>query len=63
MFAANADWFARGDAQGIPTTTNVQKIPGWYRFTKPTPANLLLGALVLLLILHLVHRNARGRRR
>ena len=59
MFAANADWFARGDAQGIPTTQNIQHIPSQYRFRFPKPANLIVGAVVLLVVLHLVHRSGK----
>lgn len=59
MFAANADWFAPGDAQGIRTTTGVQHLPtGKYAFAPP---NILLGAAVLVVVLFATHHLGRLR--
>lgn len=59
MFAANADVFAPGDSFGIPTTTDVQRVPhGRYSFKPPS---IVLGAAALLVVLMVNHHLGRGR--
>lgn len=59
MFAANADVFAPGDSFGIPTTTDVQRVPkSQYAFKPPS---IVLGAAALVVALMLNHHLSRGR--
>lgn len=61
MFAANADVFAPGDSFGIPTTTDVQRVPK-SRYSFPPPS-IALGAAALLAVLWLNHHAGRRRGR
>lgn len=61
MFAANADVFAPGDSFGIPTTTDVNRVPrSRYQFSPPS---IVLGAAALVVLLMLNHHFGRGRKR
>lgn len=61
MFAANADVFAPGDSFGIPTTTDVNRVPrSKYSFSPPS---IVLGAAALLVLLMFNHHLGKGRRK